>query len=312
MDDFIVDGHNDALLNYYRGDDYQFSKTNPEFHLDLPALKKGNVGLEVFAVCTAHTDYNPVKMTLQMIDRFWQIIDECEDMEIVKEFKDIDNIRKDNKIGGMLAIEGAESVFDLTALRNFYRLGVRLITLAWNKRNQLAEGIGELKADGGVTELGREVIEEMNQLGMVIDVSHLTPNSFWDVIEYTSQPVVASHSNAKKICNHPRNLNDKQIVALAKNGGLMGINFCPNFLNDDGEADISDIIKHIQYIKELVGIEYIGLGTDYDGIVNPPIGLERVSKLPVLKESLKTAGFTQEEINKLFRDNWINLFKKVL
>ena len=312
MKNFFVDGHNDALLNFYCGDNYNFFKNNKEYHVDLPALKKGNIGVEVFAVCTAHTEFNSLKRTLQMIDMFWQLIEANKDMEIIQGYKDIKKIRKKDKVAGMLAIEGAEAVFDLSALRNFYRLGVRIITLAWNKRNQLAEGIGELKADGGVTELGKKVIEEMNRLGMVIDVSHLTPSSFWDVIKYTDKPVVASHSNVKKICDHPRNLNDEQIIALAENGGLIGINFCPIFLNNEGSADITDIINHINYIKELVGIEYIGLGTDYDGFSQPPTGLERISKLPLLKEKLKETNFTREEINKILRDNWLNLLKKVL
>jgi membrane dipeptidase len=142
-------------------------------------------------------------MTMQMIDKYWQIIEKYEEIELIEEYSDIERNIESDKISGMLAIEGGEAVFDLAALRNFYRLGVRLVTLAWNNRNQLAEGINELKADGGVTELGKKVIEEMNNLGMIIDVSHLTPGSFWDVIEYSSLPVVASHSNVKNICGHP-------------------------------------------------------------------------------------------------------------
>jgi membrane dipeptidase len=309
---FFVDGHNDALLNYYSSDDYHFEKNNPEFHVDLPALEEGEIGVEVFAVCTAHTDYDSVKKTLQMIDKFWQLVETNQNMEIIERYKDIEEITEKDKIAGMLAIEGAEAVYDLSALRNFYRLGVRLITLAWSKRNQLAEGIDELRANGGVTELGKKVIKEMNRLGMVIDVSHLTPNSFWDVIEFSNKPIVASHSNAKEVCNHPRNLNDKQIIALAENGGLMGINFCPIFLSNNGQADMLDIIKHIKHIKNLVGIEYVGLGTDYDGISQPPIGLERIDELPALKEKLIESGFSKEEVTKLCRDNWLNLFKRVL
>jgi len=152
----------------------------------------------------------------------------------------------------------------------------------------------------------------MDRLGIIIDVSHLAPASFWDVIKYSNKSVVASHSNAYSVCGHPRNLNDEQLYALAEKGGLTGINFCPAFLNNSGNADINDLIKHIYYIKENIGIKYIGFGTDFDGINVTPEGLSDISYLPKLRNVLLENNFSKEEINDIFMNNWLRVFKNVL
>ena len=311
LKDFIVDGHCDVLLNYWRDDNYKFSN-NTDFHVDLPKLKEGNIGLEIFAACSASKGNEALKKTIKLIDKFKLLEQKTEDIELIEEYSDINKVISRNNIGVLLAIEGADGIFDLSALRIFYQLGVRLITLTWNYRNHLAEGINELKADGGVTQFGQSFIKEMNRLGIIIDVSHLTPSSFWDVIEYSNSPVVASHSNVKEICDHPRNLGDDQIKALAKKEGLIGINFYSDFLkNNNKKVESKDVIEHIRYIKDLVGIDYIGLGTDFDGIPTPPDDLSDISKIPRLVEELKKANFTRDEIEKITRENWLNIIKKV-
>ena len=187
-----------------------------------------------------------------------------------------------------------------------------MITLTWNYRNYIADGLDEIEANGGVTKFGKKFIEEMDDLGIVIDLAHLVPASFWDVIEYSNNPVVSSHSNVKNLCNHKRNLDDEQIKAIAQTGGLIGINFCPEFIKNNDEVKIDDLIEHINYIKNLVGIEYIGLGTDYDGITETPKKLENISKLPNLIKELKKDNFTSNEIEKIINKNWLRVFKNVL
>ncbi len=310
---FIIDGHIDTVLNLEK-DNYDFSTYNPSFHVDLPRLKKAGVGIEIFALYVEEK-FKPhfaVERTIQLIDRFYQIFAKNNEMLLIKNYQDINKVRDNNKIGAILAIEGGEGIFDLCALRTFYRLGVRLITLTWNNRNHIADGVNEAGTGGGLTNYGKKLVKKMNEIGMIVDLSHISPTGFWDVINICKQSPVASHSNARAICDVPRNLSDKQIIALAKKRSIIGINFCPDFLNKSGKAEIKDVIKHINYIKNLVGIEYIGLGTDYDGIINTPSGLEDISYLPVLAEELLTNGFSKTEIKMIFQENWLRIFREVM
>jgi len=311
MENFIVDGHSDILLNYLRDDNYNF-KNNTKFQVDLPKMKKANVMLEVFAACPSIRGDKALKKTIKIIDKFNFLLKNNKDVELAKDYKDIEDIISSNKIAAILAIEGADGISNLSTLRVFYELGVRMITLTWNYRNYIADGLDEIEAKGGVTKFGKKFIKEMDDLGIIIDLSHLTPSSFWDVIEYSSNPVVASHSNVKNICNHKRNLDDKQIKAIAQSGGLVGINFCPEFIKNSKKVKIDDIIEHINYIKNLVGIDFVGLGTDYDGITETPENLEDISKLQNLIKGLKKTNFSKEEIEKIINKNWLRVFKNVL
>jgi len=268
--------------------------------------------LEVFAACPSIRGDKALKKTIKIIDKFNYLLKNTEEVELAKDYKEIEDVISSNKIAAILAIEGADGISNLSTLRVFYELGVRMITLTWNYRNYIADGLNEIEANGGVTKFGKKFIKEMDNLGMVIDLSHLTPSSFWDVIEYSSNPVVASHSNVKNICNHKRNLDDKQIKAIAQSGGLVGINFCPEFIKDNKKVKIDDIIEHINYIKNLVGIDFVGLGTDYDGITETPESLENISKLQNLIKGLKNADFSEEEIEKIINKNWLRVFKNVL
>jgi len=313
MKDYIIDGHADTILNFFNKENYVFDKINPDSHIDLPRLKEADIAIETFALCVEdeYIKKSPIKRTIQLMDRLIYLNNKYNELVLIKSYKDIDEILNKNKIGAIMAIEGAYGVFDLSALRIFYQLGLRLITLTWNYSNHLATGIGEDKGNKGITEMGKSFIAEMNRLGIIIDVSHISPGSFWDVIKYSKKPIVASHSNVKNICNHPRNLNDDQIIAIANSGGIIGINFYPKFLSNSTRADIFDIIKHINYIKELVGIEYIGFGTDYDGIDYTPEGMEDISSMKNLKKILLENNFKMSEINKLFHGNWLRVFKEV-
>ncbi|MGM0410574.1 MAG: dipeptidase [Bacillota bacterium] len=311
MRDYIIDGHSDVLLNYLRDKNYKFNK-NTNFHCDLHKIKKGKIGLEVFAACSCLKGKDALVKTLNLIDKFNYLVEKNSEVELAKEYEDISKITSKDKIVALLAIEGADGILDLSILRIFYKLGVRLITLCWNHRNHIAEGINEIRANGGVTEFGRKFIKEMNNLGMIIDLSHLTPRSFWDVIEITKGPVVASHSNVKRLCNHKRNLNDKQIKAIAEKNGLIGINFSPEFIKESSKVRIEDIVEHIKYIKNLVGIDYIALGTDYDGISETPDKLDNIGDLPNLFKVLEKNNFKEEEIVKIKRDNWLRVFREIL
>jgi membrane dipeptidase len=184
--------------------------------------------------------------------------------------------------------------------------------LTWNYRNQIADGVADAITGGGLTPFGKNVVTEMNRLGMMVDVSHLSETGFWDVIGISAAPIIASHSNAKKICNHRRNLTDEQLLALMKNGGVTGINLCPDFICSDTKASMKHVIEHIEYIVALTGEDTIGLGADYDGIDATPEGLEGVQCINNLLNELLRLNYSETLVNKLAGQNFLRVIKRVL
>jgi membrane dipeptidase len=311
MNKFI--GHIDTLLNYDQDKSYDFFTNNDNFHVDLVKMKKAGIKLAVFAVYV-ESKYKPfwaLERTLELIDRFHNLIESSQELQLIKDLEDIESLLENDKIGALLAIEGGEGIFSVSALRILYRLDVRMIALTWNQRNQLADGIGELETNGGLTTLGKKILSAMEELGIILDVSHLAPAGFWDIVKIAKKPFLASHSNVLNVCNNKRNLDDEQLKAIAENKGLIGLNFAPAFLVKDKKADISDVIRHIDYIRDLVGIENIVLGTDYDGIDNTPKGLEDLGKLDNLKEELLRRNYSLQEIEQIFILNWLNFFRRI-
>ncbi|ERM90762.1 dipeptidase [Caldanaerobacter subterraneus] len=309
----FVDFHCDTLYSLVdKGTDF-FERTE-EGHVDFPRMKEGKVHLQVFAVFVdpKFMRKNAATMALKLIDKMHEIIDKSSEIELVLRGEDIDRIKSEGKIGALLSVEGGEALEgEIALLRIFYKLGVRAITLTWSLRNDLGDGVDGVP-DAGLTSFGKQVVKEMNRLGMIVDVSHLNEKGFWDVIEISEKPVIASHSNAKALCSHRRNLTDEQIKAIAQKGGVIGINFAPQFLRDDKRATIEDVLNHIDYMVDLVGEDYVGFGSDFDGISSTPEGLEDISKFPKIVEGLIKRGYTQEQIDKITHKNFENLIKKIL
>lgn len=227
----IFDAHIDTLSYLLdRGETLE----NSSGHVQLDHLK-GCSGAQFFAAFVEPKYYHGLALhrTLEMIDLFWQMLEDYSDyLAFAGSARDVKRIQKEGRLACLLAIEGGEALEGkLSSLRIFHRLGVRLITLTWNYRNDLASGQLEGEAGGGLSRFGRAVVEEMNRLGMLVDVSHLNEPGFWDVLSCSKDPVIASHSNAQALCPHPRNLSDEQIRALADRGGVIGVNFCPRSWN---------------------------------------------------------------------------------
>ncbi|AZR72587.1 hypothetical protein BBF96_03805 [Anoxybacter fermentans] len=309
---FVVNAHLDSILSIVNGR-LDYTIRNNRGHSDIPRIREGGVDLLVFAVYVEQ-HYKPegaLKRTMELIDAIYQLVDSSPDLELVLTAKDVERIRQEGKIGILLAIEGADGVMNIGCLRNFYRLGVRLITLTWSNSNLLAAGVDEEKG-WGLTNFGRECLEEMNDLGIIVDVSHLALEGFWDVIKLSKAPIVASHSNARAICNHRRNLTDEQLLALKENGGVIGLCYAPGHLREGGGADVDDIFKHLYYIKDLIGIDHVGLGTDFDGIVEAPRGMEDISKTPLITKRMLEEGFSREDIAKVMGENFLRVIKQVL
>lgn len=324
----IIDMHCDTIMALMNTNNNIYQSDNM---IDLQKLQKGNYLLQCFAMFVPYAskeekNYSPFEVCNKMIDRYYQEIENYKDIiSPVFNYQDIENNIKNNKISSLLTIEeGGVCLGNIEFLRNFYRLGVRMMTLTWNFKNEIASpNIDYFKIEkdsntklvpnlvDGLTDFGKEVVKEMNRLGMVIDCSHLGDKGFYDVIELSTKPIVCSHSCSRTICNHVRNMTDDMLLKLKQNRGVVGINYCHNFVKEDeSEATVKDLVKHITYIKNLIGIDYIGLGSDFDGISNKYIQLKDASMMGLLIDELINQGYTNEEIDKICYKNVLRVFKE--
>lgn len=233
------------------------------------------------------------------------IISECEThndtVYLCKSFTDIKKSYDEDKISVFLSIEGGEAINHLSQLKEFYDLGVRMITLTWNYDNLIGGGV---LGDGkGLSQFGKEIVSKSQELGIVVDLSHASENSFYDALEISKKPVILSHSNSYSVCKNARNITDRQFLDLIKNGGICGINFCPQFLSDKGDAKISDIILHIEHFLSLGGENNICIGSDFDGINSLPCGILGVQDLYKIFDILSRLGVNDEIIQKIAYKN---------
>lgn len=326
----VVDMHCDTILKLY--EDYHNHKNGSllenDGHLDLKKMVKGDYLLQNFAMFVHLGDNSkPFLKAHQLIDYYYQEIEKYPNIiKPIYNYQDILDNQKNGIMSAMLTLEeGAVVENELAMLRNYYRLGVRMITLTWNFENgigypnftkpQCFEDIYHINTQDGLTPFGLEYIQEMERLGIIIDVSHLGDAGFYDVYNHTTKPFVASHSNARSVCKAARNMSDDMILKLASRGGVMGINFCGDFLveKDGGNAPscIKDMVKHILYIKNLAGIDCIGLGSDFDGI-DSQLELKDASYYQMLKVELEKAGLSKEDIEKIFYKNVLRVYQEVL
>lgn len=314
---FICDCHCDTLTELYNKNASLYEN---EQHFDIKRQIALGGGLQFCAIYVPTEVFRyqgGLRYTLCLLDKYNQEIKKLHENGIdvlqVRTAEDADNVLK-HKAATLLAIEEGGAIDgSLEALRCLYELGVRAMTLTWSNRNDIADGINEEATGSGLTLFGKQVVAEMNRLGMLVDVSHISTAGFWSVIETSSKPIIATHSNAKSLCSHPRNLNDEQIKALAQNGGLAGITFAGQFLEEDWRnACIESVYKHIDYMLNLIGNDdHIGFGSDFDGISHPPYNIQGVQDYKPLIEYL-SKYYSDETINKITHQNVINLLQKVL
>jgi membrane dipeptidase len=283
--------------------------------VDLPRLMEGGIDCQLFAIYVeqAYTPEKALRRTMEMLDAFYQSLEENMDrLALALSHDDIIKASKEGKVAAVLSIEGGEAIEgSLSALRMLYRLGVRAMGLTHSPRNLLADGNRETRAKGGLTNLGVQVVEEMNKLGMIVDVSHLNEQGFWDVVQVCKGPLIASHSNVWSLCKVGRNLKDDQIRAIAEKRGVMGVNFVARFLEKEGKATIETLLDHIDYVANLIGPDHVGLGSDFDGGGRLP-ELEDCSKMPNITRGLVKRGYSDEDIKKILGGNFLRVFKQVL
>lgn len=319
-----VDAHCDTITRIM---DLGLELSSNSCHVDLERLHDRNKAVMFFAAFISPEYYktSPVKRAITIIGRLYDEIERNKDrIKLCFDYNDVKEAIACGKVAGILSIEGGEALEgDMSILRVFYKLGVRSICLTWNHRNEIAAGVGgdTLQEDvsgkydnlgSGLTSFGRDLIREMNSIGMLIDLSHIAEKGFWDVMECTDKPVIVSHSNAKKICSHKRNLTDDQIKAIKINGGVIGINLNPPFLNNSGRANIKDIMVHIEHVVGLIGEDHIGLGTDFDGIDSTPEGISGVQDINKIFEELERLNYSKRFIEKFASKNFLRVLENIM
>lgn len=330
----VVDMHCDTIGAIFenKANGIKSNLRENKLQLDAEKMKAGNYLLQNFAMFIDLEQYkNPYETLLKMIDLYYKEIEENKDIfAIAKCYNDIKVNSAAGKISSVLTLEeGGALEGKIENLQNIYDKGVRMITLTWNYPNGIGypNFDGHLKVDesydfskantkDGLTDFGIELVSEMERLGIIVDVSHLGDAGFYDVAKYSRKPFVASHSNARQVCNFARNLTDDMIRILAEKGGVTGINFCGDFVKPTPHkpmayGTIDDLILHIKHIKNIGGIDCIGLGSDFDGIPDN-IEISDGSKIGKLADALQKNGFTSSEIEKIFYKNVLRLYKELL
>ena len=300
----VFDCHCDTITTVMRKSENLYDNTG---HLDIKRLKKYQRATQIFAIWLDKEHIiNGYDSTIEAINFFDKEVEiNKKHLKKILSKKDID----ESKVNGILAIEGGESLEgDIQNLFKFYDMGVRLLTLTWNNGNEL--GYGAMSGiDYGLTDFGKEVISNMNDIGMLIDISHLNEKGFWEVCDITRKPIIASHSNVYEVCSHKRNLNKEQLKAIRELDGVVGLNIYPRFVKKGENIVIDDLMKHIDYMMNILGEDKIVLGCDYDGIDTAPTGLEDVSELNSLFNKI-TETYGENICNKISYDNMMNFFNK--
>ncbi len=300
----ILDAHADTMGKILKRGE-RFAENSGEVRPDRMRQYDGYV--QVFAAWVDATKPNPTAQALEIADVFYRETEENE-ITVIKNGRTLENVLKNGKMGAILALEdGAALGGSLGVLRMLYALGFRIITLCWNGENELGDGAADSRGRG-LTPFGKEAVKEMEGLGMVVDVSHLSEKGFWDAMEITKKPIIASHSNARAICAHPRNLSDEQIREIAKCGGAVGVNLYPAFLTPRDEADVTDVIRHIEHILAIGGEDVLGFGTDFDGISSLTRGLAHPGHLGDFLDALARIGYGDTLLKKLAYGNFARVF----
>lgn len=346
----LFDGHNDAPYQYRNRVGYKFGELdfydttqleNP-MHTDIPRLKEGHVGAQWWSVYVPAgiPEDEAVKRTMEQIDFVYRMANRYSDeFEMAYTADDVERIFDDGKIASLIGMEGGHSIANsLAVLRSFHRLGARYMTITHGRTLDWADAAGDDPQHGGLTEFGEEVIREMNRLGMMVDLSHVTPETMKDAIDVSEAPVMFSHSNARAISGHPRNVPDDVLRMLPEEDGLVMVTFVESFTSEElrqwyaernayrekmeslypGQPDsinakteawideneqpkstLEQVADHIDHIKDVAGVDYIGIGGDYDGVSSLPLGLEDVSTYPALFAELLSRGYTEEELEKI-------------
>lgn len=358
----LIDGHNDVPIQYrsragYKLSEIDFMNTadlDRPMHTDIPRLRDGRVGGQFWSVYVSANlpESEAVQQTMEQIDFVYRMVEAFPDhFELALTADDVERIFDDGKIASLIGMEGGHSLGNsLGTLRQFYNLGARYMTITHGRTLDWADSATDEPEHNGLTEFGKEVIREMNRLGMIVDLSHVSPKTMKDALEVTEAPVIFSHSSARAINNHPRNVPDDVLQLTKENNGVVMVTYVPSFVseelrqhlaernayrseleslypgqpdrieelvdeweeeNEAPKATLEQVADHIDHIKNLVGVDYVGIGGDYDGIGSVPVGLEDVSTYPDLFAELLKRGYSEEDLKKIAGLNVLRVMREV-
>lgn len=346
----VIDGHNDTLTKIRGDQERSFLERSDTGHLDLPRAKEGGVAGGFFAVFTASPGWKKEKravldddgeplpdafsvplppkldrrmalrLTLSVVSDLFRLERESDGaLAVVRTVDHLKTCIEEGVFAAILHAEGAEAIDTrLEALDVFHAAGLRSLGPVWSRPNAFGHGVPfdfprHPDTGPGLTRAGRELVRRCNELGIMIDCSHLNAEGFWDVARISKAPIVATHSNAHALCPSPRNLTDAQLDVIALSDGLVGLNYAVGFLRDDGRADpdtpVSEIARHARYIADLIGVEHVALGSDFDGAVIPE-ELGDVTGTPKVLAALRAADFSEDEVELIAYRNWLRVLEQ--
>jgi len=353
----VIDGHNDlpwtmrekAASSFKQAD---IAEPQPQFHTDIPRLKQGNVGAQFWSAYVpseTQKERRSAHYTLEQIDLIHRMIKRYpETFEMAATADDIDRIHQSGKIASMIGVEGGHSIENsLSLLRVFYGLGVRYMTLTHSDSLDWADSATDTAISDGLSPFGEEVVLTMNRLGMLVDISHVSPATMEDVLRVSKAPIIASHSSARAIADHPRNVPDEILVKVKQNGGVVMVNYFSGFIVPESakqmiemfqvrrelkqkypnETDynreynrwqndhklkpgtIHDVVDHIDHIVKIAGVDHVGIGSDFDGVSTLPAQLEDVSTYPLITQALLDRGYTEQQIKQIMGQNLMRVLR---
>lgn len=341
----IFDGHNDVLLALYegkRGPDVTFFDRSDQGHIDLPRAQAGGLAGGFFAVYLPADPSIPApeepadlasralpapldlgyaqRLTMAMTALLFRIEQQSQgQVKVVRTSAELAASLEAGVLAAILHFEGAEPIDpELNALEVFYQAGLRSLGLVWSRANAFAEGVPfrfphSPDTGPGLTDAGRELVRACNRMGIMLDLSHINEQGFWDVAKLTDAPLVATHSNVHALCRSPRNLTDRQLDAIRESDGMVGLNFYVGFLREDGTSNgdtpLEVMVRHIDYLVEKLGIERVGFGSDFDG-ARVPQALGDAGGLPKLVAALRQSGYDDDSLRKLAYENWLRVLRK--
>jgi membrane dipeptidase len=357
----VIDAHADTPTEFFLQEGYDFGRRHDAGHLDLPRLREGGVDLQFLVAWVpaekAEIEGESYRYATTVIDAIHRTIGQTPGVRLITDTAGLHQARGAGEVAVMIGVEGGHAIENsLDKLRTLHAAGARYLTLTWNNGNDWADASGEPPRHGGLTPFGREVVRELNRLRILVDISHVAESTFYDVLEVSEAPVIATHSCARAIADHHRNLDDRQLRALASAGGVVGINFFPAFLDaehgtafealeaetekrerklhrelgDPREArrrarawrneqfqslpavDATTIVRHIDHIVQVAGIDHLALGSDFDGIPTVPVDLPDIAALPRLTELLLRQGYDDDAIRKILGGNLLRLIGTVI
>lgn len=322
----LIDGHND-LPWAIRELGSSFSKTDirqpqPTLHTDIPRLRQGGLKAQFWSVyvpASTERTGNALLQTMEQIDLVHEMVARYPDVfEMVRTADDIERITKSGKIASMIGVEGGYSIQEsLGVLQRLYERGARYMTLTHSKTLSWADSATDEAKHGGLTPFGEDVVREMNRLGMLVDISHVSPETMLDALRVTEAPLIFSHSSARAICDHPRNVPDDVLKLMPANGGVVMINFFSGFIvpRDQLQADrnrlgtVKTVVDHIDHVVRVAGIDHVGLGSDFDGIPRVPRQLNDVAHYPYITQEMMNRGYTPEQIQKVLGGNALRVLR---